>query len=73
MTVKVPCTLQGIQPSIPGQNTYVQYHFIREVVEEGTVDMQKIHTEENLADVMTKAINTDKFRWFRFSSGLLET
>jgi len=51
----------------------VQYHFVREVVEEGTVDMQKIYTEENLADVMTKAINTDKFRWFRFSSGLLET
>ena len=31
----------------------VQYHFVREVVEDGSVDMQKIHTDENLADAMT--------------------
>ncbi|KAE8728811.1 hypothetical protein F3Y22_tig00004072pilonHSYRG00246 [Hibiscus syriacus] len=42
----------------------VQYHFIREKVEEGTVDMQKIHTKDNIADFMTKAINADKFTWF---------
>ncbi|KAE8686001.1 hypothetical protein F3Y22_tig00111088pilonHSYRG00304 [Hibiscus syriacus] len=30
-------------------------------VEEGTVDMQKIHTKDNIADFMTKAINADKF------------
>ena len=51
----------------------VQYHFVREVVEDGCVDMQKIHTSENLADVMTKPINTDKFVWCRSSYGLAET
>ncbi|KAL4271938.1 hypothetical protein GQ457_13G028490 [Hibiscus cannabinus] len=51
----------------------VQYHFIRVKVEEGTVDMQKIHTKDNIADFMTKAINTDKFVWCRSSCGLLET
>ncbi|GJZ17424.1 retrovirus-related pol polyprotein from transposon TNT 1-94 [Tanacetum coccineum] len=35
----------------------VQYHFVREKVEEGTVDMQKIHTDDNVADYLTKAIN----------------
>ncbi|KAH9752597.1 hypothetical protein KPL71_014753 [Citrus sinensis] len=39
----------------------VQYHFVREVVEDGSVDLQKIHTKENLADILTKPINTDKF------------
>ncbi|KAE8675530.1 Chromomethylase 1, putative isoform 4 [Hibiscus syriacus] len=43
----------------------VQYHFICEKVEEGTVDMQKIHTKDNIADFMTKAINADKFTWCR--------
>ncbi|GJY42890.1 hypothetical protein Tco_0431103 [Tanacetum coccineum] len=38
-----------------------QYHFVREKVEEGTVDMQKIHTDDNVVDYMTKAINCDKF------------
>ena len=51
----------------------VQYHFVREVVEDGSVDMLKIHTKENLADVMTKPINTDKFVWSRSSYGLTET
>ncbi|KAE8665844.1 Retrovirus-related Pol polyprotein from transposon TNT 1-94 [Hibiscus syriacus] len=51
----------------------VQYHFIREKVEEGTVDMQKIHTKDNIADFMTKTINADKFTWCRSSCGLSET
>ncbi|KAE8715084.1 1-phosphatidylinositol-3-phosphate 5-kinase FAB1B [Hibiscus syriacus] len=41
-------------------------------VEEGTVDMQKIHTKDNIADFMTKAISTDKFTWCRSSCGLSE-
>ncbi|KAE8703180.1 BTB/POZ domain-containing protein [Hibiscus syriacus] len=51
----------------------VQYHFIREKVEEGTVDMQKIHTKDNIADFMMKAINADKFTLCRSSCDLLET
>ena len=34
----------------------VQYHFVREVMEDGSVDLQKIHTKENLADILTKPI-----------------
>ncbi|KAL9407952.1 hypothetical protein AB3S75_046482 [Citrus x aurantiifolia] len=38
-----------------------------------SVDLQKIHTKENRADVLTKPINTDKFVWSRSSCGLAET
>ncbi|GKE04629.1 hypothetical protein Tco_1396647 [Tanacetum coccineum] len=51
----------------------VQYHFVREKVEEGTLDMYKIHTDDNVADYMTKAINCDKFIWCRSSCDLAET
>ena len=51
----------------------VQYHFVREVVEDKSVDLQKIHTKENLAYVLTKPINTDKFVWSGSSCGLTET
>ncbi|GJU06710.1 retrovirus-related pol polyprotein from transposon TNT 1-94 [Tanacetum coccineum] len=51
----------------------VQYHFVREKVEEGTVDMAKIHTDDNVADYLTKAINGDKFIWCRSSYGLTKT
>ncbi|KAE8734234.1 Serine carboxypeptidase-like 33 [Hibiscus syriacus] len=33
----------------------------------------KIHTKDNIADFMTKAINANKFTWCRFSCGLSET
>ncbi|GJY86489.1 retrovirus-related pol polyprotein from transposon TNT 1-94 [Tanacetum coccineum] len=42
-------------------------------MEEGTVDMRKIHTDDNVADYLTKAINCDKFMWCRSSCGLAET
>jgi len=51
----------------------VQYHFVREVVEDENVDMQKIHTKDNLADVMTKPININKFEWCRSYYGLSDT
>ncbi|KAH9678883.1 Integrase catalytic domain-containing protein [Citrus sinensis] len=51
----------------------VQYHFVREVVEDESVDLQKIHTKENLADDLTKPINANKFVWSRSSCGLAET
>jgi len=51
----------------------VQYHFVREVVEDVNVDMQKIHTKDNLADAMTKSINTNKFEWCRSCYGLSNT
>ncbi|GJU14268.1 retrovirus-related pol polyprotein from transposon TNT 1-94 [Tanacetum coccineum] len=36
----------------------------------GTVDMQKIHADDNMADYLAKAINCDKFIWCRSSCGL---
>ncbi|GAA0173719.1 hypothetical protein LIER_27278 [Lithospermum erythrorhizon] len=51
----------------------VYYHFVREKVEEGTIDMRKIHTKQNPADYMTKAVSTDKFIWRRTFSGLTNT
>ncbi|GJX19059.1 retrovirus-related pol polyprotein from transposon TNT 1-94 [Tanacetum coccineum] len=51
----------------------VQYHFVREKVEDGTVDMRKMHTDDNVANYLTKAIKCDKFIWCRSSCGLAKT
>jgi len=51
----------------------VQYHFVRKVVEDGSVDFQKVHTKKNLVDALTKPVNTDKYVWCRSSYGLTET
>nr|GEZ28279.1 Gag-Pol polyprotein [Tanacetum cinerariifolium] len=51
----------------------VQYHFVREKVKEGIVDMHKIYTDDNVADYLMNAINYNKFIWCRSSCGLAKT
>ena len=40
----------------------VKYHFIREVVAKKEVQVIKVATEDNSADMMTKALPTGKFQ-----------
>ena len=49
-----------------------QYHFVHEVMKDGSVDFQKIHTKKNLAYALIKPVNTDKYIWCRCSYGLAE-
>jgi len=39
----------------------IKYHFIREVISQGDIVMQKIHTLENPADMLTKPLPITKF------------
>ena len=32
----------------------VKYHFVRQAIGEGGVDLKKVHTQENCADMFTK-------------------
>ncbi|KAL5804929.1 hypothetical protein ACOSQ3_031729 [Xanthoceras sorbifolium] len=40
----------------------VRLHFVRDIIDEGNIFLQKIGTAENPADMMTKAVTTIKFR-----------
>jgi hypothetical protein len=40
----------------------VRFHKIRELVAKGELLLEKIHTSENVADMLTKPITTDKFK-----------
>ena len=35
-------------------------HFIREVAQDGLVTFAKVHTSRNLADILTKGVNSQK-------------
>ena len=39
----------------------VRYHFVRELVANGDIHIQKISTEDNLADMGTKTVTATKF------------
>ena len=39
----------------------VQYHFVRDMVESMKVLLEKVDTLENVADLLTKSVSTEKF------------
>jgi len=49
----------------------VQFHFIRECVENGQISLQHVSTGEIYADVLTKDLARPKFRYFRDKLGVV--
>ncbi len=50
----------------------VHYHFIREKVLAKEIDLIHVSTEDQVADIFTKALGTDKLKKFRQMLGVLE-
>ena len=40
----------------------LKYHFIRSVLEDGELKLEKIHTTKNPADMLTKVVTKEKLR-----------
>ena len=43
----------------------VRFHFVREILEEGDIELLKIHTSENPADMLTKVVSGVKFAHYK--------
>jgi len=39
----------------------VRFHFVWEILDEGDIELLKVHTKENPADILTKVISGVKF------------
>jgi hypothetical protein len=50
----------------------VQYHFIKEKVLTKEIDLIRVSTKNQVADIFTKALGTDKLKKFRKMLGVLE-
>jgi hypothetical protein len=40
----------------------IKYHLIRDIVDEGKIIVDKIHIDENPADMLTKPLSNTKFK-----------
>jgi hypothetical protein len=49
----------------------VQYHFVRDMVEDKKVLLDKVDTLKNVADSLTKSMSTEKFSWCRETMGIV--
>ena len=50
----------------------VHYHFIRERVIAGDIDLVYVSTEDQVADIFTKALGAEKLRRFRTMLGVYD-
>jgi len=39
----------------------VRYHFVHDILEDGDIELKKIHTKNNSSDMLTKVISGVKF------------
>ena len=49
-----------------------RFHFIRECIEEGKVDVDHVRTDEQKADILTKSLGRAKFIELRHSLGVIK-
>ena len=50
----------------------VHYHFIREKVLKGEIDLKAIASEDQVADALTKSVNGAKLRQHTASMGMMD-
>jgi hypothetical protein len=49
----------------------VQYHFVRDVVEDKKVLLEKVDTLRNVVDSLIDLVSTKKFSWCREKMGIV--
>jgi hypothetical protein len=49
----------------------IRYHFIRDWVQRGAVQLQYVSTDDQVADILTKALPRGKHVYFRDKMGLV--
>ena len=53
------------------KHTEIKYHYIRDMVQRGAVNLQYVATYKHIADVLTKPLARVKFEYFRENLGVL--
>ena len=49
----------------------VRHHFIRDHVEKGNINLAKVHTNDNVANILTKAMDEKRFELLRAMLGMI--
>jgi hypothetical protein len=56
------CLIKNDMYQFETKHIDIKYHFIRDIVVEGKIKVNKIHTNENPIDMLTKSLSNTKFK-----------
>ena len=50
----------------------IRHHFLRDNVQKGNISIEKVSSEDNIADILTKPLKREPFNLLRLGLGLIE-
>ena len=50
----------------------IRHHFLRDNIQKGNVSIEKVSSEDNIADILTKPLKREPFNLLRLGLGLME-
>ncbi|GKB01948.1 retrovirus-related pol polyprotein from transposon TNT 1-94 [Tanacetum coccineum] len=50
----------------------IRHHFLRDNVQKGNITIEKVSSEDNIADILTKPLKRESFKLLRLGLGLME-
>ena len=62
----------GLVHNNTSKHIEIQYHFVRDCVISGKIDLKKISTVDNVADGMTKCLSADRFWSLQHQMGVMK-
>ncbi|GKA64776.1 copia protein [Tanacetum coccineum] len=50
----------------------IRHHFLRDNVQKGNISIEKVSSEDNIADILTKPLKREPFNYLRLGQGMME-
>ena len=50
----------------------IRHHFLRDNIQKGNISIEKVYTEDNIADILTKPLKREPLNLLRLGLGLME-
>ncbi|GJV75424.1 putative ribonuclease H-like domain-containing protein [Tanacetum coccineum] len=65
------CIVKNLVSHTKTKHIDIRYHFIRDCYDKKLIQVVKIHTDHNFADILTKALDVGRFQYLVASFGML--
>ncbi|GJR72016.1 retrovirus-related pol polyprotein from transposon TNT 1-94 [Tanacetum coccineum] len=50
----------------------IRHHFLRDNIQKGNISIEKVSSEDNIADILTKPLKREPFNYLRLGLGMME-